>query len=121
LPREEVETFVAELQTMRLGAGDVVVRQGAPADKFFIVAAGQLELLRSDGSEPETLGPGQFFGELAIMRDTPRRATVRATEPTTLWALDRDTFRELMARAIGITVEFDEIIRARLGLTAELN
>ena len=115
LPRHEVESFVATLQTMRLEPGDVVVRQGGPADKFFIVAEGELEIVRV-GEEPERLGPGQFFGEMAIIHDTPRRATVRATKPATLLALDRDTFREVVGHAIGTTSGFDEIIRTRLGL-----
>jgi uncharacterized protein YhbP (UPF0306 family) len=116
LPREEVESFIATLQTLRVGAGDVVVRRGGPADKFFIVVEGSLELDREDGEGPEPLRPGQLFGELAILRDTTRRATVRAAEASTLLALDRDTFRDLMAQAIGTTRGFDAIIRRRLGL-----
>jgi CRP-like cAMP-binding protein len=115
LPRQDVESFVATLQTMSLQAGDIVVRQGGPANKFFIVTEGQVAIYR-EGEEAETLGAGQFFGEMAIIRDTPRRATVRATEPTTLMTIDRDTFRDLVAQAIGTTRGFDEIIRARLGL-----
>jgi CRP-like cAMP-binding protein/nitroimidazol reductase NimA-like FMN-containing flavoprotein (pyridoxamine 5'-phosphate oxidase superfamily) len=117
LPRHEVESFVATLQTMRLQPGDVVVRQGGPADKYFIVAEGELEIVRDD-EDAERLGPGQFFGEMAIIRDTPRRATVRATQPTTLLALDRETFRDVVSQAIGTTRAFDEIIASRLGLRA---
>jgi CRP-like cAMP-binding protein len=118
LPRHEVESFVATLQTVSLQPGDIVVRQGGPADKFFIVAQGQVEIYR-EGEEAEALGAGQFFGEMAVIRDTPRRATVRATEPTTLLAIDRDTFRDVVAQAIGTTKGFDEIIRARLGLAGD--
>ena len=48
------------------------------------------------------------------MRGTPRAATVRATEPTTLIALDRDVFRDLVAQSLGMTVDFDQVVRARL-------
>jgi CRP-like cAMP-binding protein len=71
------------------------------------------------GQEGEKLSPYQLFGEMAIIRDTPRRATVTARRPTTLLAIDKDTFRELTAQALGIASGFDEIIRRRLGLTDE--
>jgi CRP-like cAMP-binding protein len=51
---------------------------------------------------------------MAIMRGTPRAATVRATEPTTLIALDRDIFRDLVAQSLGMTADFDQVVRARL-------
>jgi uncharacterized protein YhbP (UPF0306 family) len=117
LPEHQVESVGATLQSVRVQAGDVIVRQGGPADKFFIVADGEVELVRQDDGHPEvvdTLGPGQFFGELAIMRDTPRRATMRATKASTLLAMDRDTFRDVVAQALGTTSRFDEVIRARL-------
>ena len=61
-----------------------------------------------------TLTAGQFFGEMAILRDTPRMATVRALEPTTLFAMDRDTFRGLVAQSMGTTRDFDQVIQQRL-------
>ena len=74
----------------------MIVRQGAPADKFFIIVDGEVEVVReSEGKTRSlgTLGRGQFFGEIAILRDTPRIATVRAVKPTTLFAMERDIFR----------------------------
>ena len=108
LPSEVGETIGAELQAMQVDAGDVVVRQGGPADKLFIVVDGELEVVRDeDGQEANvaTLGPGQLFGEIAIMRDTPRASTLRATQPARLLAMERDTFRSLMAQALGTTGE----------------
>jgi len=118
LPHQEVENFVATLQTMSLQPGEVAVRQGGPADKFFIVTEGEVEIFR-EGEDPETLGAGQFFGEMAILRDKPRQATVRATAPTTLLTIDRDTFSELVAQALGTTKGFEQIIRARLGMAGD--
>ena len=117
LPEEEGETISAELQTMQVDAGEVVVRQGGPADKFFIVVDGELEVVRDeDGEESQvaTVGAGELFGEIAIMRDTPRGATLKATKPATLLAMERDTFRDLVARALGTTGDFDQVIRQRL-------
>jgi uncharacterized protein YhbP (UPF0306 family) len=117
LPEEAGETISAELQTMQVDAGEVVVRQGGPADKFFIVVDGELEVVRDeDGEERQvaTVGAGELFGEIAIMRDTPRGATLKATKPATLLAMERDTFRDLVARALGTTGDFDQVIRQRL-------
>ena len=70
------------------------MRQGAPADKFFIIVDGEVTVLRDDGRSGEapvaTLRRGQFFGEIAILRDTPRTATVRAVTPVTLLTMDRE-------------------------------
>jgi CRP-like cAMP-binding protein len=95
----------------------VIVRQGAPADKFFIVVDGEVEVVRdSDGKTRRlaTLGKGQFFGEIAILRDAPRVATVRAVKPTTLFAMERDVFRSLVAQSMGTTGDFDRVIQQRL-------
>jgi hypothetical protein len=117
LPMELSESVAAELQTVKADAGEMVVRQGGPADKFFIVVEGEVEVSRdADGGETAvaTFGPGQFFGEMAIIRDAPRSASVKATQPTTLLAMERDTFRDIVAQALGTTGSFDEIIRSRL-------
>ena len=117
LPREEIETVVTKLQTIKVGAGDTIVRQGAPADKFFIIVDGEVEVDVEDGGEARhlaTLTNGQFFGEMAILRDTPRMATVRALAPTTLFAMERDAFRGLVAQSLGTTRDFDQVIQQRM-------
>jgi CRP-like cAMP-binding protein len=117
LPEQEAATLAARLVPLEVAPGEVIVRQGAPADKFFIIVAGAVEVEREDGGEPRvvaTLGPGQFFGEVAILRDSPRTATVRATAPTTLLAMERDAFRALVAQSLATTQDFDRVIRRRL-------
>lgn len=117
LPEQQVETVEAQLRTVQLGAGDVAVRQGTPADKFFIIVDGEVEVIREEEGKTRllaTLGRGQFFGEIAILRDLPRMATVRALKPTTLFAMERDVFRSLVAESMGTTDDFDSVIRQRL-------
>jgi CRP-like cAMP-binding protein len=117
LPREEIETVAAKLQTVQVGVGDVIVRQGAPADKFFIIVDGEVEVVHEqDGVTKRlaTLTTGQFFGEMAILRDSPRMATVRALAPTTVFAMERDAFRGLVAQSMGTTRDFDQVIQQRL-------
>lgn len=117
LPQREAESLAAQLNTVEVGPGDVVVRQGAPADKFFIIIDGEVEVVREDDGQERTLatlGRGQFFGEMAILRDTPRMATVRAVTPTTLFAMERDAFHNLVAGSMGTTQDFDQVIQQRL-------
>ena len=117
LPQQEVDTVRASLQTMQFDAGDVIVRQGGPADKFFIIVDGEVEVIREDDGHQRTLATlkqGQFFGEMAILRDAPRMATVRAAAPTTVFAMERDAFRGLVGQSIGTTEDFDRVIEQRL-------
>lgn len=117
LPQQELETVRAQLQTMQIDAGEVIVRQGAPADKFFIIVDGEVEVVREDNGQQRTLATlkrGQFFGEMAILRDAPRMATVRALVPTTVFAMERDAFRGLVGQSIGTTEDFDRVIKQRL-------
>jgi uncharacterized protein YhbP (UPF0306 family) len=117
LPMQQIDNVAEELQTVTVETGEVVVRQGGPADKFFIVVSGAVDVEQQDDDgfkKVSSLGRGHFFGEVSIMRGTPRAATVRATEPTTLIAMDRDVFRNLVAQSMGMTMDFDQVIRARL-------
>lgn len=115
LPVQEVESIATTLQTVRADAGEVIARQGAPADKFFIVVEGEVEVTREGEAQGTTThGPGELIGEVAILRDTPRAATITATQPTTLFSLERDDFRDLVAAALGTTGEFERVIQTRL-------
>jgi MFS family permease len=71
--------------------GDVVVRQGEPAASFYVLAAGAAAVSR-DGVEVRRLGPGDAFGEIALLEPGPRTASVTALAPTRLLVLDRDGF-----------------------------
>ena len=116
LPRHEIDTVTTKLNGVQVSPGEIIVRQGAPADKFFIIADGEVEVIREDDGQSRAvahLESGQFFGEMAILRDTPRTATVKATKPTTLLAMDRDAFRALVAQSLGTTDDFDQVIQRR--------
>ena len=69
-----------------------------------------------------TLGPGDLYGEMAILFDRPRGTSARATKPTKLVVMDGDAFREVVSQSLGTTRDFDQIIRDRLsvgGLSSE--
>ncbi len=115
LPKSRAGVVAGQLESVHADADEVIVRQGSPAEAFFIVVDGEVEVARDDADEPVArLGAGQFFGEIAILRDTPRTATVRATKPTTLLKMDRDAFKALMAQSLSTTLDFDAVVRERL-------
>jgi len=117
LPHQVAANIEAPLQSVSADEGEVLARQGGPADKFFIVVDGELELVAERDGKEERLGSygrGQFFGEISIMRDSPRSATIRAAKRSTLLTMERDDFRDLVAEALGTTGDFDQVIQRRL-------
>lgn len=86
-----LERLAQSAGTEEVRPGDVVVRQGEPAASFYVVAAGAATVSR-DGAEVRRLGPGDAFGEIALLEPGPRTASVTATAPTRLLVLDSDGF-----------------------------
>lgn len=83
--------------------GDAIVREGDEGVGFFLITRGKVDVVRG-GTHLNTLGEGDFFGEMALLDNHRRSATVRATEPTTCLAMLRSDFlAELRANAdIGV-------------------
>jgi CRP-like cAMP-binding protein len=119
LPPQAATTISATLQPLNAEADTVIARQGGPADKFFIVVDGEIEITREEGGSSQTvntLGPGELFGEMAVLFDRPRGASARTTKPSKLLVMDGPTFRDIVAQALGTTADFDQVIRERLGV-----
>jgi uncharacterized pyridoxamine 5'-phosphate oxidase family protein len=117
LPPGDVGAIVGRLSQSRVEAGSVIARQGAPADKFVIVVEGEVDVTRAGDGEPEevmTLRPGDFFGEVAVLRDTPRSATLTAVADTTILTMERDEFTTVVSQSLGAPADFDRILRERL-------
>ena len=77
--------------------GERLIQQGEAGDTFFVVGAGQVDVDR-DGEIIASLGPGQHFGEIALLTDAPRNASVTAHTPARVFALDREGFISVIAR-----------------------
>jgi MFS family permease len=91
LPVATLERLSHDLTPVHAAAGDEVITQGERGDSFYLIAAGEVEVFE-DGAFRRNEGPGESFGEIALLHDVPRTATVRATADTELLALDRDQF-----------------------------
>jgi MFS family permease len=91
LPVATLERIGNDLVPVAASAGEEVITQGERGDRFYVIAAGQVEVFE-DGAFRRSEGPGESFGEIALLHDVPRTATVRATEPTSLLALERNQF-----------------------------
>ncbi len=95
LPLPSLETVARQLDHLVVPAGETVVRQGEPGDRFYVVVSGTAEVV-GDGMPITRLGPGDSFGEIALLRRVPRTATVRAVEELRLESLRADRFLALM-------------------------
>jgi uncharacterized protein YhbP (UPF0306 family) len=119
LPVGDVGAILGRLHRVEVADGELVARQGTPADKFMIVLEGELEVVREndsgDSGDVGTLGPGDFFGEVAILIDSPRSASLRAKGPTTVLTMDREDFRAVVAQSLGLSADFDRVVQERLG------
>jgi CRP-like cAMP-binding protein len=91
LPLATLERLSHDLAPLELPAGKDVIVQGETGDRFFLIEDGQVEVFE-DGVFRRNEGPGESFGEIALLHDVRRTATVRTTMDTRLLALERDQF-----------------------------
>ncbi len=91
LPIATLERLSHDLVAVEAGAGEDVIVQGEVGDRFFLIEQGEVEVFEN-GAFRRNEGPGESFGEIALLHDVPRTATVRATVRTRLLALEREQF-----------------------------
>ncbi|KAG0324812.1 hypothetical protein BGZ99_001428 [Dissophora globulifera] len=100
LDEDQHEDVVNAMAEKRFRARESVIEQGAVGDYFYVVETGTLDVfVAKNGNSAEKVfeyGPGGSFGELALMYNGPRAATVTTTADVVLWALDRITFRRIL-------------------------
>ncbi len=108
------EQLASKLEPYALPAGAVVFAQGDAGDRFYVIASGEVDIT-VDGEHMDRLGPGEGFGEIALLRDTPRTATARAVTRCDLVGLERDDFVSAVTGHPASAEAADGIIGARLG------
>ena len=116
LPAETIEPLAGRLERLVVPAGETVFRRGDPGDRFYVVGAGALEV-QVDGRR-EAVGPGGWFGEIALVRDVPRTATVVARAEAELFSLGRDDFVGAVSGHAPSREAVDTVVGARLGTGA---
>ena len=100
-----------------LDAGREVFREGDPADNFYFIARGRVAVFKRVGQADQrlrVLEAGDAFGEIALLQDSPRTATIRTLVPTTLLALGRDQFQGLLARSRELRLALGALADQRL-------
>jgi CRP-like cAMP-binding protein len=114
LPAPTLESLAHALVPVRLQTGEEIFRQGDVGDRYYIIDSGEVDVL-IDGEVVNVMEPGGYFGEIALLRDIPRTATVRAKTDVELLALDRDDFIAAVTGHAASAEAADAVVATRLG------
>ena len=114
-PSLVLNNLLPAFRPLAVGPGTTVVEAGALDDEMYFVCRGELEAIGGDGSRLGVLREGEFFGEMAVLFDQPRAATVRATTPCDLLVLDGNEFRRIVNDFPAVAAEFRRIAEGRRG------
>lgn len=87
-----LEALARALIRVEVPAGDVIIREGDESDRFYVIESGNVRVTAADGRLLREEGPGDYFGEIGLLRDVPRTASITAADDLVLLALERDDF-----------------------------
>ncbi len=113
LPALPLERLAARMAPREVAAGTIVVTEGHPGETAYLVASGRVEVTTHDAHVAE-LGPGDVFGEIALLRDVPRTATVTALEPALLYTVEREDFLAAVTGHAPTSAGAGAVVTARL-------
>jgi CRP/FNR family cyclic AMP-dependent transcriptional regulator len=101
VPEEQLRLLTTVVTRRSTTRGSIIMAAGDPTDSLYIILSGRLKVMMSDADGKEVilslLGPGEFFGEMGLIDDNPRSASVVALEPCELLAITRRDFKKCMA------------------------
>lgn len=122
LPEDILEIIQQHMKRRRFRKGDIVFREGAPGDSMYIIESGQVAVLsEGEGDEPDAifayLGPGSFFGEMALLLGERRSATVRVVLDAELWELHKHDLDLILKRHPSVALLFSQELSRRLRRT----
>jgi putative peptide zinc metalloprotease protein len=113
LSPSELDVLLARLVPVSVAQGETVIRQGEAGQRFYAIRSGAVDVER-DGQVLARLGAGEAFGEIALLLEVPRTASVIAAEATELLALEAVDFRELLAGYLGRADALERLSHLRL-------
>jgi MFS family permease len=113
LPFATVEHLASVLRPATYQPGDVIIREGDPGESFYLIAEGRARA-SSGGRQLSEMGPADSFGEIALLRQIPRTATVTAISRLQLWILDRQEFLAAVTGSPESVEDADAVVSARL-------
>jgi glucose-6-phosphate 1-dehydrogenase len=108
-----MHTLTLALTPAAAAAGEEIVRKGEVGDEMYFLSRGSVEVVDGDGKVVKTMGEGDFFGELALLSDQPRSATVRAATPCDLFVLNQGDFKRALKEYPQFAESVNEIARTR--------
>jgi ATP-binding cassette, subfamily B, bacterial len=112
-----LDALAHRLDTERFRAGDLIVRQGEMGDRLYIIERGQVDVLTADPAGGQRLlnilRTGEHFGEMALLYDRPRNATVRARTPVQVYSLNQADFQELLTQVPRLRAVLEQTIADR--------
>ena len=118
LSRKELTALAMMTEDMELDKGRVLCREGQRGEEFFIVMEGEVEVSRG-GKKLRTLGSGGFFGEIALVEDLPRTATVTASTGIRFFVLTRRSFLRLLDEKPAVERKVMRSLARRLASTTD--
>jgi cyclic nucleotide-binding protein/MFS transporter len=113
LPPTSIEALALRAEHVTVPAGQIVFRQGDHGDRYYAIESGRVAV-EIDGHQVRVQEPGSGFGEIALLHDTVRTATVRAVDDTALWAIDRDDFLAAVTGSAPSAEHAQKLVAARL-------
>lgn len=124
LPEADLSRLCEMVERVHLPAGQQLFAEGDRGDRAYVIESGELEVIKTSGSRPVLLAvrkPGEVIGEIALLEDSPRTATVRARSDTDLLAIDQETFDSLVEHSPSAArVLFSTVLARYRNMTATL-
>jgi CRP-like cAMP-binding protein len=115
---DEVSAIADVAQDSFFQPGQIIVTQGTPGQAFYMILKGRVEVLR-DGVSLGGFGPGDLFGEMSLLDQAPRSATIRAIDEVECLMLSSWDFRALLDRHPSIAIKLLEVLSRRLRVADE--
>jgi CRP-like cAMP-binding protein len=113
-----LESIIERFESEEYGPGEVVVRESDEGEKFYLIADGRVEAMVTsawgDHLRVDIKSGGEYFGEVALLREVPRTATVRTLTKSTFLTLGRAQFKEILDRSPTLTKHFEEAMERSL-------